>query len=54
MNNEHEDVLPVPGVASQKVRPVITPEAFCGELTASRDKWIGHFESVARTYQWLG
>lgn len=30
----------------QKVRPVITPDAFNGEL--SWDEWIGHFESVAR------
>jgi len=33
MNNEHEDVLPVPGVASKKVPPVITTEAFSGEPT---------------------
>jgi len=52
MNNEHKDVLPVPGVASQKVRPVITFEAFCGEPTASWDEWIGHFESVARINGW--
>lgn len=34
----------------QKVRPVITPDAFNGEL--SWDEWIGHFESVARVNGW--
>jgi len=34
----------------QKVRPVITPDAFNGEL--SWDQWIGHFESVARVNGW--
>lgn len=34
----------------QKVRPVITPDAFNGEL--SWDEWIGHFESVARINEW--
>jgi len=34
----------------QKVRPVITPDAFNGDL--SWDEWIGHFESVARVNDW--
>ena len=34
----------------QKVRPVITPDAFNGEL--SWDQWIGHFESVAHVNGW--
>ena len=34
----------------QKVRPVITPDAFNGEL--SWDEWIRHFESVACVNDW--
>jgi len=49
MSTDNGNVPPDPGVASasQKVRPVITPEVFSRELTASWDEWIGHFESVA-------
>lgn len=35
-----------------KVRPLITPDAFNGEASTSWDKWIGHFESVARVNSW--
>lgn len=37
---------------AQKVRPVITPDAFSGEPTSIWDDWIGHFESVARVNGW--
>ena len=37
---------------TQKVRPVITPDAFTGEPTSNWDDWIGHFESVARVNGW--
>jgi len=38
--------------ANQKVRPLITPDAFSGETTESWDDWLGHFESVARINGW--
>jgi len=50
-----EEDPPVPeNVAAgiQKVRPVITPDAFTGEPTSNWDDWIGHFESVARVNGW--
>jgi len=34
----------------QKLCPVITPDAFNGEL--SWDEWIGHFESVTCVNNW--
>lgn len=37
---------------TQKVRPVITPDAFNGEPTANWDDWICHFESVGRVNGW--
>ena len=54
MSSDDDNVHPGQGVANanQKVRPVITPEVFSGEPTASWDEWIGHFESVARINGW--
>ena len=37
---------------TQKVRPLITPDAFTGEASVSFDEWIGHFESVAKVNGW--
>ena len=33
---------------TQKVRPLITSDAFNSEASTSWDEWIGHFESVAK------
>jgi len=35
-----------------QVRPLITTDAFTGEASVSYDKWIVHFESVAKVNGW--
>ena len=38
--------------ATWKVRPLITPDAFNSEPSASWDEWIRNFESVAKVNEW--
>ena len=55
MSQEQNTSQPQPlggGHQSQKVRPIITPDAFNGEASSNWDEWIGHFKSVARVNEW--
>jgi len=37
---------------TRRVRPLNTPDAFTGETSVSYDKWIGHYERVAKVNCW--